>query len=278
MIKRIFEHIMDYFEVISIKNGTLFGRKLFDSEERTYKYFKYEGDIIDSKFNGKGYLEWSFPVDESEDEKNIWYAWKYEGDFYDGEFHGRGIKASQTGVKEIYNGEFLNGKYHGSGILEWEEDDEGEWTECRYEGDFLNGKYHGKGVLFYEDIFTYTGEFLNGKYHGKGTMKYDESTMLEGLFKNGRFWDGLCTFPTMEEIKKDYSIGELNNIMYASRIWKLDLDQCGYGYEYEEYFSINLNNDLLTCPSGISYKFKFLFKNCDSGVMFKGIKFRQLKS
>ena len=134
------------------------------------KYLKYEGDIMNCKYNGKGKLY----------KYNILL---YDGEFSDGIFNGKGKLYMDN--KLFYDGQLKNGKFHGKGII-YNKDN------LYYEGEFLNDQINGEGIKYYsngkkhiEGYFEFKNkneklDFEFSKRYAKGYLyDYDENKLCE---------------------------------------------------------------------------------------------------
>ena len=145
----------------------------------------YEGEIKDSKYNGKGIFT-SF-------NDNI-----YDGYFVDGEKTGLGKMTFDDGT--IYEGNFNKGEFKGKGKMTWNNGYEynGEFNGSIlsgkgklsgpngdiYEGDFENNLFHGNGKYIYKNGNEYEGEFQYGVKKGKGTFIETNKYIFEGNWDN----------------------------------------------------------------------------------------------
>ena len=109
---------IEYEKKISVKKNTDY--KLVEN-----KFGRYQGEIKDSKFNGKGKM--IFSNDES-----------YFGQWKNNKMHGFGTYKYNDG--STYIGEFNNGNRHGIGSFIFP-------NNAKYQGRWANDKFHGKGIL-----------------------------------------------------------------------------------------------------------------------------------
>ena len=125
---------------------------------------KYEGDILDGKYEGKGMLYYDHEAKRIE----------YEGNFSNGKFEGKGIYYWKDG--NYYIGDFVNGLKHGYGIY-YKND-----GKVKYEGGFINDKFEGNGIYYYDDGNYYIGKFKDGLNYGKGKLCNKNGDIIKGNF------------------------------------------------------------------------------------------------
>ena len=123
----------------------------------------YEGEMKDSKFNGKGKLTYL-------------NGDLYEGEFLDGEKNGNGKLIFED--KTEYEGPFEKGEFRGKGKMKWK-------NGYEYEGDFNGSKLSGFGTLTNYTGDTYEGNFDNSLFNGKGKYTYENGDIYEGEFQYG---------------------------------------------------------------------------------------------
>jgi hypothetical protein len=153
----------------------------------------YEGQIKDSKPNGKGELK----TLNNE---------RYEGDFVNGEKTGKGKIIFEDGT--IYEGNIENGKFKGNGKMIWT-------NGYEYNGEFDGATLKGKGILKMPNGDIYEGDFDNNLFHGKGKYTYN---------KNGNEYEGDFQYG----IKKGKGIYTCINEYIYDGYWDNDLP-CGFG-------------------------------------------------
>ena len=154
----------------------------------------YEGQIKDSKPNGKGELK----TLNNE---------RYEGDFVNGEKTGKGKIIFEDGT--IYEGNIENGKFKGNGKMIWT-------NGYEYNGEFDGATLKGKGILKMPNGDIYEGDFDNNNlFHGKGKYTYN---------KNGNEYEGDFQYG----IKKGKGIYTCINEYIYDGYWDNDLP-CGFG-------------------------------------------------
>ncbi len=135
----------------------------------------YEGDWIDDKMQGHGYLH---------NPKGFAYFGDFENDF----FHGKGSLKTPSGS---YCGEFEHGKMNGRGMFKYADG-------SAYLGEYKAGKMCGHGVFHFVNGDVYDGEFLASHMHGRGIYTYANGDQFDGEYKNNvmngfgvmRFADG----------------------------------------------------------------------------------------
>ena len=146
----------------------------------------YEGEIKDSKYNGKGKLisangeiyEGDFINGEKTGYGKITFPDEtiYEGNLNKGEFEGNGKMTWNNGYE--YTGEFKGFSLNGKGKLLEKNGDV-------YEGDFENNLFHGQGkYIFYKTGDEYNGEFQYGIRKGKGIYKSKDKYIFDGNWDN----------------------------------------------------------------------------------------------
>lgn len=150
----------------------------------------YEGDVVDGKRHGHGYMSYALNG----------YTAEYEGEWRDDMRCGHGVyqKWSMGGGASHnyqYDGEWLDDKEHGIGVSV-NSDEKGPHlsTICEeYRGEFKNGKRDGHGVIVCDG---YDGEFANGKEY------------FEGEFKEGQAdGHGVFTAVNGDKLECEYSHG-----------------------------------------------------------------------
>ena len=123
----------------------------------------YEGEILNSCYNGKGKL--------INDNKDI-----YIGEFLDGEKTGEGTLTFSDGT--IYKGNFLNNKFNGWGEIIFN-------TGIEYKGKFAQGYLEGNGIMNLREEEKYEGFFEKNLFHGKGVYTYENGDEYDGDFEFG---------------------------------------------------------------------------------------------
>jgi hypothetical protein len=127
--------------------------------------YKYVGDWVDGKQNGKGVT-------------TLANGYKYSGEFKNNKFHGQGNAILPNGVS--YTGEFKDGNYYGKGTLTF-------LDGTKHIGEFVAGIPNGYGSLLFSNGDKYEGGFKDGKYNGKGTLTFAKSKEPQkGLWADGK--------------------------------------------------------------------------------------------
>ena len=151
----------------------------------------YEGEIKESKFNGKGKL------------KNV------EGDFYEGDF----LDGQKTGFckiifadNTIYEGGIEKGLFNGKGNIKY-------INGIEYDGNFSGSTFNGYGKIKNNEE-CYEGNFDNNLFHGKGKYKYKNGDEYYGNYEWG--------------VKKGRGVYNVGNKFLYDGDWNNDL-QNGYG-------------------------------------------------
>ena len=146
------------------KNDLPEGKGIFEDYENNYKY---DGDWLMGKKNGRGVLEFTDGT-------------KYEGDFKNDLYDGNGIIKFNNG--NVYEGEFVEGNIKGKGKFVW---NDGK----KYDGDYEDFMKNGFGKFFWKEKKYYEGQWLNNKQHGQGKIVNDGSE-IEGTFRFGKIIKG----------------------------------------------------------------------------------------
>ena len=153
----------------------------------------YEGELMNSTYNGKGRL-----ILSNKDE--------YIGDFVDMEKEGEGeMKYADDGT--IYKGGFRKNFFNGHGNMKW-----ANGTE--YNGNFVDNYFEGEGVLFNDEGEKYEGNFEKNLFHGKGKYTYSNGDIYEGDFEYG--------------IRKGRGIYRKNGMFIFEGLWDNNVPN-GYG-------------------------------------------------
>ena len=186
------------------KDGKLFKALIIIPKEGIY-----EGDIINSEFNGKGKMKYNngliyegdfknnlkdgeglltftdgsfykgkFKMNNFEGSGNFKWSngFEYNGNFKDNIFNGNGCLKNPFG--SIYKGNFKNGLYHGNGIFEWIHKDE------KFEGNYFFGKKNGVGKFWFKNGDKFKGNFFDGKVHGYGEYE-TKGNVIKCFWRNG---------------------------------------------------------------------------------------------
>lgn len=158
----------------------------------------YEGDILNSVYNGKGKL-----INENKDE--------YIGEFLNGEKNGQGNLTFSAGV--IYKGNFIKNKFEGEGVMTWPEG-------VVYKGNFLNNFIEGNGIMTLGEE-KYEGNFEKNSFHGKGKYTYANGDEYDGEFEYG-----------IRKGKGIYKQNNINNGIIFEGLWDNNVPN-GFGkFEY----------------------------------------------
>jgi len=182
------------------------------------KYVIYEGEMVDSKREGRGISlytdgtlyegEWKRNKEHgygklmSTDRKKIIYDGEWErgrmqgtgtyyygtsdplqpGSRYVGEFKENlrnGIGRYFLPNGSVYDGQWRDGVMNGLGIFTWPDN-------SMYDGVWKDGKRNGQGLLKKADGFVYDGQWVNNTMEGRGSAIYPNGQRYEGSFSNGR--------------------------------------------------------------------------------------------
>ena len=182
------------------------------------KYVIYEGEMVDSKREGRGIClftdgtlyegEWKRNKEHgygklmSSDRKQIIYEGEWErgrmqgtgtyyygtsdplkpGSRYTGEFRENlrnGIGRYFLDDGSVYDGQWRDGVMNGLGVFTWPD-------KSMYDGVWKDGKRNGQGLLKKADGFLYDGQWVNNTMEGRGSAIYPNGQKYEGSFSNGR--------------------------------------------------------------------------------------------
>jgi len=176
----------------SQKHQTPSAVTVYDAHGSAYSGLLTAGNI----HKGQGTFECVFAKgDELEGKTSV-----YKGEIVNGKFEGKGWQRDAAGC--VYEGEFKDGASHGYGTCVWPKGwvYEGEWVSdlrqgkgtCRqtkqsgevYSGMWKNDQWHGEGELKFAGGGSYKGEFKADKIHGKGVYHFVDGSCYKGWFKN----------------------------------------------------------------------------------------------
>ncbi|KAL3911676.1 MAG: hypothetical protein SGARI_001531 [Bacillariaceae sp.] len=178
------------------------------------KYVIYEGELVDSKREGRGIClysnsnlyegEWKRDKEHgygklmSSDRKQIFYEGEWErgkmqgnGTYYYGSSDpanpgSRYIESLRNGNGRyyleggaVYDGQWRDGQMNGRGFFTWPDN-------SIYDGEWKDGKRHGSGLLRAVDGFVYDGQWVNNAMEGRGLAIYPSGQKYEGSWNNGR--------------------------------------------------------------------------------------------
>ncbi len=219
----------------------------------------YEGDIINSEFNGKGKMIYNNGIIyEGEFKKNVkdgegilkfkdgsiykgkfknnifegfgyfkWFnGYEYNGIFKDNIFNGSGSLKNPFG--SIYKGNFKNGLYHGKGIFEWLHKDE------KYEGNYFFGKKNGEGKFWFKNGDIFKGNFFDGKVHGYGEYE-SKGNVIKCFWRNGEIVEKPLLIKKND--KNEININSIN-LNFGEKDEDID-------YEKLKYINFDLMNNTL---------------------------------
>lgn len=149
-------------------------------------FFKYTGDWVHGKKEGRGVLEMAdgskIEAEFRDNEitgtgRRVWASGKtYEGDFEEGEFHGHGRMTLPSG--EVYDGDYERNRRHGDGELTLPDG-------TVFQGKFQHNKRHGDGSEYLPGGTVFAGSWKNGLRHGPGKLVYAGGECLEGSWLDG---------------------------------------------------------------------------------------------
>ena len=187
----------------SQKRGTKTYILEFDRCKKTHvKFFsngnKYEGELKDNRFHGKGRLSkpngvfyeggWKLGIKHGKCDEKMEDGTIFKGEYKDGVCVGYGNIYFPNG--DHYSGYLTEGHFDNYGILNWK-------NGKRYEGEWKQGQFHGKGHLEYSNGDKYVGEFKEGKKEGQGTFTWANGPSYKGGWRGGkRHGSGVHTQPS----------------------------------------------------------------------------------
>ena len=182
----------------------------------------YEGEWINSKFDGFGVITW----------KN---GSKFRGYFKNGV--SCGIGSFNHHNKDIFIGEWLNDRVCGLGIFishkgnnykgEWKNDKQNgfgieEWAGGKYFGEYSNGVKSGYGVLYLKDGSIFEGEFKNNQINGLGKIEFSDGRQYKGYWVDNKISGfGVMIWNERNEIKS-YEGEFYNEMKHGFGIYKKD--------------------------------------------------------
>ena len=187
------EHQMEGKGKYYIKTDNIFIEGFWERGELKYgRIFMpdgniYEGNVKDSKYNGKGKLildkaeyEGYFENGELKNGKMTWNnGYEYEGDFNGYCLQGKGKLTGPEG--DIYEGDFSNNLFHGNGKYIYGQ------SKNEYDGEFEFGIKKGKGKYIANNEYIYEGKWNNDLPFGNGKLtKWDNSCIFKCTFRGGK--------------------------------------------------------------------------------------------
>jgi len=139
------------------------------------KYVIYEGEMVDSKREGRGICLYS---------NNM----LYEGEWKRNKEHGYGKVMTSDRTRIIYEGEFERGRMQGKGTYYYEQAENSKCTDggARYIGEFKENMRNGIGKYFLPDKSVYDGMWSNGLMNGRGVFTWADSSFYDGEWKDGK--------------------------------------------------------------------------------------------
>jgi hypothetical protein len=138
------------------------------------KYVIYEGEMADSKREGRGICLYS---------NNMLYegAWKRNKE------HGKGKLMTSDRTRIIYEGEFERGKIQGHGTYYYAQVESSDFSGdgARYIGEFKENMRNGFGKYVLPDGSVYNGMWREGTMNGKGVFTWPDKSFYDGEWKDG---------------------------------------------------------------------------------------------
>ncbi|MVP00956.1 MORN repeat-containing protein [Paenibacillus lutrae] len=137
----------------------------------------YEGDMVNSKFEGNGKYYDCFGT------------LRYDGKWKDNKFDGNGKSYHEDSHPE-YDGKWKAGLKQGYGVYNW------TWEPCagipdnvsgynKYTGFFNNDEFNGVGRIKWADGSRFEGNFVNGVIQCGGTFHWTDGWKYIGMYKDG---------------------------------------------------------------------------------------------
>lgn len=139
------------------------------------KYVIYEGEMVDSKREGRGICLYS---------NNM----LYEGEWKRNKEHGYGKVMTSDRTRIIYEGEFERGRMQGKGTYYYEQAENSRCTNggARYIGEFKENMRNGIGTYYLSNSSVYDGMWSNGLMSGKGVFTWPDGSFYDGEWKDGK--------------------------------------------------------------------------------------------
>eukprot|EP00535_Pseudo-nitzschia_heimii_P008612 CAMPEP_0197177120 /NCGR_PEP_ID=MMETSP1423-20130617/2839_1 /TAXON_ID=476441 /ORGANISM="Pseudo-nitzschia heimii, Strain UNC1101" /LENGTH=1107 /DNA_ID=CAMNT_0042626619 /DNA_START=55 /DNA_END=3378 /DNA_ORIENTATION=+ len=136
------------------------------------KYVIYEGEMVDSKREGRGVCLYT--------DGNM-----YEGEWKRNKEHGYGKLMSSDRKKIIYEGEWERGRMQGTGTYYYISSHPDQLGP-RYVGEFRENLRNGIGRYFLPDGSVYDGQWRDGVMNGLGVFTWPDNSMYDGVWKDGK--------------------------------------------------------------------------------------------
>ncbi len=136
------------------------------------KYVIYEGEMVDSKREGRGICLFTDGT-------------LYEGEWKRNKEHGYGKLMSSDRKQIIYEGEWERGRMQGTGTYYYGSSDPLK-PGSRYVGEFRENLRNGMGRYFLADGSVYDGQWRDGVMNGLGIFTWPDLSMYDGVWKDGK--------------------------------------------------------------------------------------------
>ena len=136
------------------------------------KYVIYEGEMVDSKREGRGICLFSDGT-------------LYEGQWKRNKEHGYGKLMSSDRKQIIYEGEWERGRMQGTGTYYYGSSDPLK-LGSRYVGQFRENLRNGMGRYFLADGSVYDGQWRDGVMNGLGVFTWPDGSIFDGVWKDGK--------------------------------------------------------------------------------------------
>lgn len=139
------------------------------------KYVIYEGEMADSKREGRGICLYS---------NNM----LYEGEWKRNKEHGIGKLMTADRSRIIYDGEFERGRMQGQGTYYYAQAENTNFSGegARYIGEFKENMRNGFGKYYLPDKSVFDGTWRDGMMNGRGVFTWPDMSVYDGEWKDGK--------------------------------------------------------------------------------------------